>query len=88
MELRLPPRTENAQGEPRRIGVELEMNGVTLDQLSELVADYLGLTVQQNGRYERVLSGDPAGDWGVELDFRLLKELGREERKKGIRRTR
>lgn len=83
MGLRLPARAENAQGEPRRIGVELEMNGLTLDQLSELVADYLSLTVKPNGRYERVLSGDPAGDWGVELDFRLLKELGREERDRG-----
>ncbi len=81
--MKLPPRIENAQGKPRRIGVELEMNGLTLDQLSELVADYLALEIQQAGRYERVLSGDPAGDWGVELDFRLLKQLGREEREKG-----
>ncbi|MEX1057498.1 MAG: amidoligase family protein, partial [Natronospirillum sp.] len=78
--LRPPTRT---QGEPRRIGVELEMNGLALDQLAELVADYLNLSIRPNGRYERVLSGDAAGEWGVELDFRLLKELGHKEREKG-----
>lgn len=83
MSLRLPPITQNASGETRRVGIELEMNGVTLDQLSELVAEYLDLTIEPNGRYERVLRGDAAGDWGVELDFRLLKKLGHEQREQG-----
>ncbi len=79
----LPPRIENDSGEPRRVGIELEMNGLTLDQLARCVADELDLDIEDRGRYERVLTGDPAGDWGVELDFDLLKRLGREERDKG-----
>lgn len=78
--LEMPPVMSTADGDPRRVGVELEMNGVPLDTLAEVVADALGLTVDETGRYERALHGDPAGDWQVEVDFHLLKELGREVR--------
>lgn len=78
----LPWRT-NPEGAPRRIGVELEMNGMSLDRLADVVADHLGLTVERRGRHERMLVGDEAGEWVVELDFDLLKRMGREEREAG-----
>lgn len=76
----MPPWTTNPEGRERRVGVELEMNGLTLDNLARLVAQHLGAAIEDKGRYERALTGDPAGDWGVELDFDLLKRMGREER--------
>lgn len=78
--LRMPVMQCNPVGAPRRVGVELEMNGLTLDALAQRVAKTVGATVGHRGRYERVLSGDPAGDWVVEVDFEWLKQLGREER--------
>ena len=81
--LQSPPWLENAEGAPRRVGVELEISGLALDGLAARVADFLQLRVEPAGRYERVLRGDPAGDWGVELDFDLLKKLGREPREAG-----
>ena len=78
--LKSPPWLENAEGQPRRIGVEIEMSGLKLDALAAEVADFLGLDIRERGRYERVLYGDPAGDWVVELDYDLLKRLGRQER--------
>jgi hypothetical protein len=75
-----PPWLNNAQGESRRVGVELEVSGLELDVLADHVAEFFGLHVESAGRYERTLTGDPAGDWGVELDFDLLKKLGREPR--------
>ncbi len=78
--IKLPPRERNHDNQPRRVGVELEMNGLTVDQLAELVAEAMNLSVGSKGRYERVLSGDPAGDWVIEFDFKLLKEMGREQR--------
>lgn len=81
MTLRWPPTRKNASGDPRRVGVELEMNGLTLEQLSAEVARHLGLEIRpRGGRYERALTGDPAGEWRVEFDFDLLKKLGREQR--------
>lgn len=77
----MPPRQQTATGEMRRVGVELEMNGLTLDALSELAAQLLDCEVKKTSRYERTLTGDAAGPWIVELDFRLLKKLGREERR-------
>ena len=77
--LAISPWQTNAEGQPRRCGVEIEMNGVTLDQVTQLLSNKFSLTVNAPGRYERLLSGDPAGDWIVELDFDLLKKLGRQE---------
>lgn len=76
----LPPVQHLSDGKPRRVGVELEMNGLEIGQLARLAADFFGLQVEETSRYERTLKGDPAGDWVVELDFRLLKRLGREHR--------
>ncbi|MBF0234680.1 MAG: amidoligase family protein [Desulfamplus sp.] len=78
--LQQPPWLKNAEGETRHVGVELEMSGFDLDTLAELVASYLDLDMTSDGRYEHRLQGDPAGDWVVELDYDLLKKLGREER--------
>lgn len=81
MTLLMPPIRKTASGKTRRVGVELEMNGLTLERLSAEVAQQLRLEVSAaEGRYERVLTGDPAGDWRVEFDFDLLKKLGREQR--------
>ncbi|TGG90660.1 alpha-L-fucosidase [Natronospirillum operosum] len=79
-QLALPPRQHTIEGDLRRIGIEIELAGLDLDALADLVAKYLHLEIRAEGRYERVLSGDPAGDWVVELDFHLLKEMGREAR--------
>ncbi|MGL1832451.1 amidoligase family protein [Rhodocyclaceae bacterium SMB388] len=80
-DLKQPPWLKNADGDTRRVGVEMEMSGLALDALAACVADFVGARVETRGRYERVLEGDPAGDWIVELDFDLLKRLGREARK-------
>jgi hypothetical protein len=78
--LKQPPWLETTAGKTRRIGVELEMSGLELDALAACVADFFKLEIRSHGRYERVLEGDPAGDWVVELDYDLLKRLGRETR--------
>lgn len=78
--LTLPPLTRTAEGALRRVGVELEMNGLDIDRLATLVAEHCDCSVEKTSRYERTLTGDPAGDWVVELDSRLLRKMGRTER--------
>jgi hypothetical protein len=78
--LRMPRRRKNPRGKPRRVGVELEMIGLELNDIAETVAQHLGLSIKTDGRYRRILDGDPAGDWVVELDFDFLKRMGQEER--------
>ncbi|MCH8552102.1 MAG: amidoligase family protein [Natronospirillum sp.] len=77
--LDLPPLTRTSAGEERRVGIEIELAGFELNRLTDLVARHLGLAVEQRGRYEHALTGDTAGDWIVELDFNLLKEMGRQD---------
>lgn len=78
--LRQPPWIKNAAGKTRRVGVELEMSGLSLDTLTTHVAEFLKLDITSNGRYERALKGDSAGDWVIELDYNLLKKMGRGDR--------
>lgn len=77
----MPPWTTTAAGTLRCVGVEIEMNGVGIDKLAATVAGLLGLSTSAKGRYERTLCGDPAGEWEVEVDFRLLKQWGRDDHK-------
>lgn len=78
--LPMPPKMLTADGRPRRVGVELEMQGVPVSRLSALVAGYVQGSVEPISRYEHRIHGDPAGDWAVELDFEYLKERGRQGR--------
>ncbi len=78
--LPLPPLIRRADGGMRRLGVEIEFSGLDLDETAALVAGAVGGGIQSPGRYERSIDGDPAGAWEVEVDFGLLKELGRRER--------
>ena len=78
--LALPARSHTDAGTLRRVGVELEMSGLDIDRLATICSRYLHLPSQTTSRYERILPGDPAGDWRVELDFTLLRDLGREQR--------
>lgn len=77
--LQMPQELKNHNGETRHIGVELEMSGLSIDQLSTYVADFFNLSVEKTSRYQYTLQGDPEGEWVTELDFRLLKKMGEQE---------
>lgn len=74
----LPPRPRRQDGTLRRVGIELEMQGIELPKLAGLVASHFGGTASPLGRYEYQIDGDPAGAWRVELDFEYLKRRGRQ----------
>lgn len=74
----LPPLTETDEGAPRRVGVELEMIGLGVAEVSRIVAAHVGGRLEEKSRYEHVVHGDEAGEWGVELDWKYLKRKGRE----------
>ncbi|TVQ86267.1 MAG: alpha-L-fucosidase [Chromatiaceae bacterium] len=79
----LPPRPLRADGSPRRVGVEIEFSGLSIDEVAALVRTELAGPAGRlvpTGRYEIDVEGDAAGPWRVELDFGLLKSLGRRDR--------
>ena len=78
--LQRQPWAETQDGKPRRTGIEIELSGMKLERLATTVAELLQLKAERDGRYDFTLSGDQAGDWVVELDFHLLKEMGKKPR--------
>lgn len=80
--LQRQPWQQNYEDKPRRTGVEIELSGMQLVTLANSVAELLQLKAESGGRYDYILKGDEAGDWVAELDFHLLKEMGKKPRKK------
>lgn len=75
----LPAITATDEGKPRRVGVELEMIGLDVDSVSRIVARHFDGKREIKSRYEHIVHGDEAGDWGIELDFEYLKKKGRQD---------
>lgn len=73
-----PPRQCKADGSARRVGVEIEFSGLSLEEASDVLAKETKLERRAISDYEVALEGDSAGEWRVERDQELLKRLGRE----------
>ncbi|MEZ5557671.1 MAG: amidoligase family protein [Pseudomonadales bacterium] len=77
----VPTAERTREGKLRRVGVELEMQGLSVARLASLVARHLDGEVTVISEYEHEVSGDAAGTWRIELDFDLLKRWGRAEQR-------
>jgi len=69
---RTPPDTDNAEGNPRRIGVEIEFGGIDLDTAAELVQGIFGGETGQPSPHVRRVEGTKIGDFEIELDAQLV----------------
>lgn len=69
---------QRADGETRRIGVELEYSGLDIETSAKLVQKEFGGRVDPVSAYESKIRDTEFGDFQVELDFGLLKQLGRD----------
>ncbi|MDX1507647.1 MAG: amidoligase family protein [Woeseiaceae bacterium] len=73
----LPERTETAEGRARRVGIEIELAGIDVGELAELSAATLGGTLERVSSVEFDIAVPDFGDFRVEVDFKLLKDLAR-----------
>lgn len=64
-----------ANGDPRQIGVELELAGLDLKDLSELLVDTVGGELERRSDYEAVLRGSSLGSIRIEFDAAMFREL-------------
>ena len=79
-----PPEPQTQDGEERRMGVEFEFSGLTMEQIARLVRDTAGGDrgqVDPISAYEYKVVDTPYGDFKVELDYAYLKKLGRREKR-------
>jgi len=81
--LRLPERHLTHDGEPRRVGVELEFTGLTIERIGETLRQSLGGEIRPSSAYEYRLVNTPLGDFGIELDYAFLKKRGRRDGETG-----
>lgn len=67
-----PPRRLNGDGEERRVGVELEFAGLTVEETTRLLHGEFGGTVEQVDAHRNVLSHPDWGDATIELDVQYV----------------
>lgn len=80
---RLPAQTHRDDKTLRHVGVEIELQGIDIEDIAGLVATTLGGQVTRVSSAEFNVDVQEHGCYRVEVDFSLLKELARdrEERK-------
>lgn len=68
------PWPDNPEGAPRRVGVEIEMAGVSLERMAEAIRAEFGGQVHCDSPFIARVCDTEQGDFQVELDARVLKD--------------
>ncbi len=76
---RLPPVTENENGEIRRVGFELEISGITLPEAVAAVKQALDAETSAETAADTSLQVESLGEFKVELDWAFLKRKAKEQ---------
>jgi len=71
---RMPDILRTASGDERRVGVEIELSGLSYDALVELTGELLSGTAREASRYVAELETD-LGKFTIELDSDPIKDL-------------
>jgi len=74
-----PPWTTNHRGEPRQVGVEMEMAGVRPEDVAKAVTDVLGGRVERESAFYTRVVDTELGEFGIELDADVLRNRGYQE---------
>jgi len=74
----LPPMLQNARGEPRKVGFEIEFTGISLETSATIIAECYAGTLKPIHRNRIIVTTPQHGDFIVELDVKLLQRLGQE----------
>lgn len=69
-----PPCVRTSDGRLRSVGYEIELSGLTLDEISSTVVELFGGSVQVDSRFGQRVVGTGHGDFKIEVDATLLRE--------------
>lgn len=69
----LPSRIDKRDGSPRRVGVEIEFSGITLDETAAALRSALGGELGAETAAERLVKVESLGEFAIELDWAFLK---------------
>ncbi|OWY00152.1 MULTISPECIES: amidoligase family protein [unclassified Thioclava] len=79
------PKPCNAEGKPRRTGVEIEFAGLTEARIAQIAARALGGEAQRSDGQDWEVTGTKLGDLQVYLDISLRKQAGGTLKELGLR---
>jgi hypothetical protein len=69
-----PPHIYNAKKQERKVGFEIEFSGLKIDQIAHILKDIFEGDIQKITPFKYKVITPEYGVFGVELDFRFLKE--------------
>lgn len=75
----MPATTHKPDDKPRQVGIEIELQGIPVDQLARLVKDTLGGSVRELSRSEYEVDVPDQGTYRIEVDYALLKDMAKQE---------
>ncbi|MFN2373965.1 MAG: amidoligase family protein [Cyclonatronaceae bacterium] len=70
-----PPLIQNEEGNERTIGLELELSGLRLDDITRIIREVYNGEVEKISNYEALVKETRFGEFRVELDAELFSEL-------------
>ncbi|MDZ7714651.1 MAG: amidoligase family protein [Balneolaceae bacterium] len=79
MILQKPVTLNNKNGDPRKVGFELEFSGLELDKTADLIKELYGGEIIEKHRYEYEVNNTDLGNFRVELDARILRKMADED---------
>jgi hypothetical protein len=71
----MPPVLKNGEGHERKMGLELEFSGLSIDRIVSLVVHCYGGEPESESDYKKYVRDTRLGDFTVELDWMLLQKL-------------
>jgi hypothetical protein len=80
-----PPRLRRADGETRRVGVEIEFGGLRVKAAAAAVRDRFGGRLRLDGAHSAVIEGTPFGDFSVEIDLSVAHRRSSSETAEALR---
>ena len=78
MSFLLPPIAKNKDGNPRKVGLELEFAGIEPMQAAEIITSVFGGKIKEEHRYHINITNTALGNFRVELDARILRKMAEE----------
>lgn len=79
----LPPRKLNADGDERRVGIEIELGAPDIDSIVVIVQSVFGGMSSRISAYEWEVKDSCFGNFGIEADYDYLKKIARESDESG-----
>lgn len=76
----------NAYGDQRKVGLELEFAGIEIESAAKIIQSLYGGKLKKEHRYQFEILDSEHGDFRIELDARILRKMARQDvfRKWGI----